>query len=160
MYTVLADAAGSGTGDANHDGQYIVNGQNGFVYASAIVNVAKTSAIYSDPVNILANPRAIPGAMVIYTLTVTNAGSAPTSALTITDTLPATLHFDIYSDGVLPSPCAANQVEIKIGSGATTCTGAPNVTIAGQTLTVSNLNLDAAGGANPSITIKYMAKIQ
>jgi len=165
MYTVLADAAGNGAGDKNGDGQYIQNGQFGFVFASAVVSVTKTSAIYSDPINNTTNPRAIPQAMVIYTLTVTNSGSASTSALTITDALPGTIQLVNYSDGVAPSPCTAGQVEIKQGSGAFACTGAPNVSMSawsastGQTLTISNLNLDTAGVTNP-IIIRYMAQIQ
>ena len=46
----------------------------------ASLAVSKTSNVISDPVNGTNNPKAIPGALVEYRITVTNTGSSPTDA--------------------------------------------------------------------------------
>jgi hypothetical protein len=70
--------------------------------------IVKSSAIISDPVNGTTNPKAIPGALVRYTITVTNTGTAPVDAssaatptpLIVIDPLPTTLRF--YGAGASP----------------------------------------------------------
>jgi uncharacterized repeat protein (TIGR01451 family) len=59
----------------------------------ANLTITKTSALISDPVNGTTNPKMIPGAIVDYTITVTNAGTGPVDANTITiiDPVPTTL---------------------------------------------------------------------
>jgi uncharacterized repeat protein (TIGR01451 family) len=158
QYFVMSD--GHGTGDADYDGLYTVvaidGGANtvGFLAQSANLAVVKSSVLYSDPLNGVYNaatnvaPKAVPGATLIYTITVTNNGSAPTSALSISDTLPASLGFITYNDG--PTSCAAGEVVVN---GA--CTAA-NVTIAGQNLSVTGLSAAAGGGQT---VVKYMVTI-
>ena len=55
--------------------------------------IAKTSSIVSDPTNGTTNPKAIPGATMLYCILVTNNGSAAATAINITDALPATTSF-------------------------------------------------------------------
>jgi uncharacterized repeat protein (TIGR01451 family) len=160
QYVVLADGQGTGTGDGLRDGKFAAiakTGGNvtvGFLVQSANITVGKTSALYSDPIggvyNALTNkaPKAIPGAYMIYTLTVTNSGSAPTSSLSISDTLPLSLSFITYNDGT--NTCAGGQVVINGG-----CSAA-GVTIGGQTLTVTGLSAAASGG---TAIVKYMVQI-
>ena len=63
---------------------------NTAVAANANISIAKTSAVVSDPVNGSINPKAIPGAIVRYTFTVTNSGPTAVTAnsVFIVDTLP------------------------------------------------------------------------
>jgi uncharacterized repeat protein (TIGR01451 family) len=57
--------------------------------ATAAVTMGKTSRVISDPINLTANPRAIPGATLEYCLTVNNAGPGTVTGVTITDSVPA-----------------------------------------------------------------------
>jgi uncharacterized repeat protein (TIGR01451 family) len=54
------------------------------------LTIAKTSTVISDPLNLLVNPRAIPGATVRYCLTVTNSTLlTPATGINLTDVVPA-----------------------------------------------------------------------
>jgi uncharacterized repeat protein (TIGR01451 family) len=63
------------------------------VAANANLTIVKSSALVSDPVNGATNPKSIPGAIVAYTLSVTNSGPSAVDANTvlIIDTLPSQL---------------------------------------------------------------------
>jgi len=63
------------------------------VAANASLTIVKTSALVSDPVNGSTNPRAIPGAIVAYTLNVANTGPSTVdrNSVLIIDTLPTQL---------------------------------------------------------------------
>lgn len=91
--TVLFDGAGdtdvANQGDFSDTGTYTV--------AAAVVTLAKTSRVVSDPVNGITDPKAIPGATVEYCVTVANAlGAATATNVNVTDDLP----FDVAYDAV------------------------------------------------------------
>jgi uncharacterized repeat protein (TIGR01451 family) len=130
---VFADAVGINDSSAARDGQASTLGQYAFVSAS--VAVAKTSAVISDPFNGTTNPKAIPGGVIEYTITVTNTGAAATTAATLQDVIPGnttyvasstTLNGGAVADvaGVMPfvaarainSPAAASGV-VNVGGG-------------------------------------------
>jgi hypothetical protein len=70
------------------------NAQNTFVVASAALSVAKGSSVVWDPVNFFTTPKAIPLAIMEYTITVTNAVGAQTATVTsISDPVPANTAF-------------------------------------------------------------------
>jgi uncharacterized repeat protein (TIGR01451 family) len=103
--TVLFD--GAGATDAQYDGAFSATGT--YTVAGALVTVAKTSRVVSDPVNGTTNPKAIPGATVEYCVTVANApGAATATDVEVVDDLPADVSFDatygIFVDG--DSTCA------------------------------------------------------
>ena len=55
---------------------------------TATISVTKTSTVISDPVSGTSNPKAIPGAVIEYTLTISNAaGSATATSITVSDSL-------------------------------------------------------------------------
>lgn len=84
--TVLFD--GAGVSDAANDGAFSAQGR--YTVAGAVLTVAKTSRIISDPVNLTTNPKAIPGATIEYCITVANAAGAATATnVAILDDLPA-----------------------------------------------------------------------
>jgi uncharacterized repeat protein (TIGR01451 family) len=94
---VFADVAG--TDDAATDG--IHSSRDAYLVGSAQISVSKTvSNLWWNDAGLgnatLANPKAIPGAYLQYTVTIANAGGATASATltTITDTLVATLAHD------------------------------------------------------------------
>jgi uncharacterized repeat protein (TIGR01451 family) len=89
-----------------------------FTVAGASISLAKTSAVLSDPTNGLTNPKAIPGAIVRYCITVANAGPVAATSVAITDPLPASI---TYTAGTMKSgaSCAtATTVEDDDNSGA------------------------------------------
>jgi uncharacterized repeat protein (TIGR01451 family) len=55
-----------------------------------VLNIAKSVIVHSDPINAASNPKAIPGALMTYTITVLNSGSGPVDSETtvITDPIP------------------------------------------------------------------------
>lgn len=143
VYVVAADIAGPG-GDALYDGKYSRTSPFQFIVGTGLT-ITKTMAVSWDPINLFISPKAIPGAVITYLVSVANAAGAPTaSAITITDTLDANTTVQAIFTG-----CAAGEaVEID-----TLC--AANVP-AGNTLTVVVPNI--AGGITR--TIEYEAVIK
>lgn len=100
--TVGADTAGvdivfaddTGTDDANRDAAHSARDQ--FRVVAAVLSVAKTVGLVCDPFNSTTNPKNIPGAIVRWTVTVSNAGGAGSSATLaqISDALNANSTFD------------------------------------------------------------------
>jgi uncharacterized repeat protein (TIGR01451 family) len=91
VQTVFAD--GAGATDAARDAAFSRTGA--FFVQGANVSVVKAQAIISDPINGVTNPKHIPGAIVEYTVTVTNAAASAVAATTIsvTDVLPGNVTF-------------------------------------------------------------------
>ncbi len=65
------------------------SGNNVSWFGNANITVVKSSAVISDPVNGSVNPKRIPGAVVEYTIRVTNTAGAQATNITITDDLNA-----------------------------------------------------------------------
>ena len=84
----------------------------------AQLTMNKSLQVTQDPVNGSANPKAIPGALIEYQLTVTNTGegTADTDTVTITDTLPADTAFFVGTDA------AVSPVTLTDGQTASTLT--------------------------------------
>lgn len=77
---VFADAGNNGT--EFDDNQYNIS--------SATLAVVKSASIISDPVNGTGvNRKAIPGAVIEYTIVVTNSGAANATAVALSDNIPA-----------------------------------------------------------------------
>ena len=85
---VLADAAGDT--DALTEGDH--SDTSAYQVATAALTVAKVSTVISDPINGGSNPKAIPGAVVEYTITVTNTG-AQADNVVVTDPIPTNTTF-------------------------------------------------------------------
>ena len=82
---VFNDASGTAIGDVARDGKHSDSGD--YLVVTADVTVNKSSVVIEDPVNGTVNPKHIPGAIVEYTITVTNSGSADATSLSFSDTL-------------------------------------------------------------------------
>ena len=97
-------------------------------------NFTKTSVVIEDPINGTDTPKAIPGAIVEYTITVKNSGSVNAEDVVITDTIPTNTTY------------VANSVAAFEADGSTALTGATANYVAADNEIVVNLGtLD--GGA-------------
>ncbi len=88
VITSVFDEDGPGVGG---DGSEVFS-TDGYQFESASLTVGKTSAVVSDPVG---SGFAIPGAIIEYTVDITNGGSSATTSLTITDDIQSDLNFQI-----------------------------------------------------------------
>jgi uncharacterized repeat protein (TIGR01451 family) len=86
-----------------------------YAIASATLSVAKTSTVISDPFNNTTNPKAIPGAIVQYAITVSNTGASAASGVAINDPLPANTTF------VQGQYTGSTDVEVQVGATTTRC---------------------------------------
>lgn len=89
---VFADAAGSD--DAGRDAKH--SARDAFEISTAVLTVSKTQALLCDPVNGTTNPMHIPGAIVRWTVTVSNSAAATASATLsqLSDVVAASTTFD------------------------------------------------------------------
>lgn len=89
---VFADAAG--TDDAGRDAKH--SARDAFEVSTAVLTVSKTQTLLCDPVNGATNPMHIPGAIVRWTVTVSNSPTATASATLsqLSDAVAATTTFD------------------------------------------------------------------
>lgn len=169
---VFADAA---TSENNFVGESAARNAQGtardaYHVTAAVISVAKTSTLLCDPFNFTTNPKHIPGAIVRWTITISNAGGAPSSAVlaTVSDTLDANTAHDANLVVPTGSVCSTSgtpesaggrgfQVESSVGGrtlggqgGTGYMTGsvdADGATIAGQAVTIDYLTAIPAGGA-------------
>ena len=140
--TVPADAAaGNGNRNASHSAvnTYTVAG------AAANLNVKKTSTVISDPYNNGTNPKRIPGAIVEYVITVSNAdGATDATHLVISDPLQGDLSYiscnlagDAVVNTVAPSPAlGCSESGGTVSSSSFTLPGGTGGTAKVATLTI------------------------
>ena len=150
--------------DAGRDA--IESADSVFVVSSATLTVAKSSAVISDPINVAPNFKAIPGAVMEYTIRLTNNGGADATGVVITDLLPTNgISFTTaqYNSG-------ASDVSIQIGAGAPTfctaeVTAGPSAdgcyVTPGGVLTVGApaLTQVAAGGVATEVAVRFRMTI-
>lgn len=87
LQTVLAD--GAGITDSANAGDFSAEGS--FTVQATTINVAKTFAVISDPITTAlggSNPKAIPGAVVQYCITVSNTGGTNAADVAVDDPIP------------------------------------------------------------------------
>jgi hypothetical protein len=86
VQNVFATDDGPAPTDGNED--QIDSDYADYQVATATLTVTKSSAVISDPVNGAASPKAIPGAVIEYTLTISNAAGAATATdIALSDSL-------------------------------------------------------------------------
>jgi len=143
VQTVFAD--GAGATDAARDAAFSATGA--FLVQGANVTVSKTETVISDPINNTTNPKHIPGAIVEYQVTVTNAASSAVAAttITVTDVMPANVTFQ-------PNTYGAGQGMQVGGVAQTNAADADQGTFAANTVTVTIPSL--APGASSVITFR------
>ncbi|MEP2101834.1 MAG: CshA/CshB family fibrillar adhesin-related protein [Parasphingorhabdus sp.] len=144
--------------------------------ANAVLEISKQSMVLSDPVNGTSNPKAIPGAVIRYTIEVTNRGDAPvdTSTIEIADVLPPYISYNAsapvtFSDGPVSSGLdpfdATTMVDFSDQpSGGAPYSYAPNIAGFDSNVTGVIVNpagiLDAStGSSSPSFTISFEVRL-
>jgi hypothetical protein len=161
---VFADAAGSATGDSARDGAFTDNSD--YRIAAANLTVTKSSAVISDPSNGTTNAKAIPGAVIEYTVLISNAaGAATASNISFTDSLNSEIGAnriafvaDGYASGqgirvTAPNINSGSPLALTNGSGDDA--GDWNVT-ASNTVTVAGIQL----AAGESATVTFRVTVQ
>jgi len=186
VQVVFADVAGSD--DSARDGEH--SARDGYLVTSAVIAVSKSYTLLCDPFNGITNPKNIPGAMVRWTIQVSNTGLTSATLSTITDTLNATMVHDANlvapTDAASCSSSATTSAENAAGDGfqiessngtralggdAGYMTGASDgdgATIAGQAVTIDFADALPAGGtyadgelkAGETATVTFNVTIQ
>jgi hypothetical protein len=163
MDTVFNDPAGvlesDGTAGVIQNGQH--SAYDSYTVGAALVTVTKTAAILWDPVNgaVANDPKAIPGAYMRYTITVTNDALAGASAdlTTLSDTLQAgagTLALDPdLLDGTGVPPAVGGPVILATESFDVAHSGTS--TRADPVSCTSVADADGCDFADPVITIDF-----
>lgn len=149
---VFAD--GAGAGDVARDGKHSSDDQ--YAVQSARLTVTKASAVVSDPFNLLVNPKAIPGAVVEYTVTVANTGSQDATGVALLDPLPANTAFrpNVYSGNTRDVRITINGVDTfcTAEAGGVDTGGDGCVITAGNALQVGGAALPTLPSAGPTNT--------
>lgn len=154
--TIFADVAGTNDSSVARDG--IVNTLDDYTVGAAALSVYKSSRIISDPVS-SSNPKAIPGAVMEYCISVTNAASAALAqGISIADVMPANTTYlpgSILVDGTVTSPgvsqtCAAGTAKTDIVDTPTDDGGNYN----GGTLTVNGTLSDIAASTSRALIFR------
>jgi len=124
--------------------------------ASANLAVTKAVAIISNPAGFSGPAKAIPGAIIEYTITVTNSGSVAATDVDITDPVPG--QFDLSDSYV-------ETFSITDGSGTVTApvagSGPTDVNVSGNTLTFPPLTVPAATGPTTpgSVSVSFTVQL-
>lgn len=143
--------------------------------ADAVILVSKTSEVISDPIGV-GGPFAIPGAIVEYTITVTNEGdvAVDVDTLKLVDVLPGnaafrTVDLVVFEEGATPSGLgafdAATMVTYSDQTGGAAPFDHPPESPEDGTVTAIQILpegvLAASDGTNhPSFTIRYRMRIE
>ena len=146
---VFADAAGATDADNNGD----FSATAAYDVGSAALAVNKSAAVVSDPVNGTTSPYALPGAVVAYTIDVSNTGSTDATSVEVTDPIPANTSF------VVGGVTTTGTVAYSNDSG-TTYTYSPVADANGVDITVTNLRVTFANVAATSGTAQVAFEVK
>ncbi|CAN5237298.1 hypothetical protein BH09PSE3_BH09PSE3_13010 [soil metagenome] len=145
--------------------------------ATATLTVVKTSTVISDPVNGTTNPKAIPGAVIQYAVTIINTGTAAVDASTVViiDPLPAGVTLSVaaptvvFIDGTpatgLSFNSASNVTYSNQSTGGAPFTYTP-VSSGGYDAAVRGIRIAPTGvmagttaPGSPSFTVTFLTRI-
>jgi len=159
-----SNASGSDSSLIDINPSYSVDsGNNVSWFGNANITVVKSSTVLSDPVNGTADPKRIPGAVVEYTIIVTNTAGAQATSLTVTDDLSAettSLDFEVDSYGAgrgiqVTAPNINGGLALNLTNASDGDQGDYSATAA-NTVTVGGIILNAGEQA----TVKFRVTIQ
>ncbi len=127
----------SGTGSACLVNEFPVNGVDTdaskvTLQTGPMLSIQKLRALISDPINGMTNPKSIPGAIVHYTINITNDATASATANSVA-----------FTD-VIPSDTAYEANTIKLNGGTLTDVAGDDAgEISGSTISVNTGNINA-----------------
>lgn len=152
---VFADAGDANvTGDAYRDAR----ASDRSAFRISAILVSKTATVYSDPINTAPPYRAIPQAVITYTITIDNSlGTSNATSVSISDSLgglPVTFVTQ-FDDGV--DTCGAGQGIVVNGTCYTNLAdgGTPDASFVANTVSVSGMTVNSA----TVTTIKYQVTV-
>ena len=145
--------------------------------AVALLEITKSSSVISDPVNGTTNPKAIPGAVIEYLITVRNvgAGTVDASSIVLLDVMPAEMAYAVgtpvtFANGTTTSGLntfnAATMVTYsQAANGLAPYTYTPSGTydanVRGIRIAPTGTMAAATSGtAQPSFTIRFRAQVR
>ncbi len=146
--------------------------------ANATLTTLKTSSVISDPVNGTINPKFIPGAVVRYSISISNSGTlaVDSSSIFIDDSLPTTLEYDgattvTFTNGAVSSGLTWNAAtDVRWSKSAATpasfasCTDTPaagyDATIRHLCVRPSGTMAGATSGGQPSFTVSFLTRVK
>jgi hypothetical protein len=155
----------AGTDPGQTEGDASAVALDAYRLVTAALTVSKTTAVYSDPANGLINPKAIPGAILTYTITIVNGGLGIATGISIQDIVDeiteGTVAFNTqYNDGT--TICLAGSgIAVKDGSELaalckTNVSADDSADFTGITVTAAGLTL----GATETATLSFQVTIQ
>lgn len=136
---VFADIAGSAGGDLARDGKHSASG----IYTVNLLSLAlnKAVTVLWDPNNLFVTPKAIPGAILTYTINASVTGSGTAAAVVITDPIPANATY------------VANS--LKLNSAALSDASDGDVGSVGGTPTTVTVGLGDLTSASPAQVVSF-----
>ncbi len=132
-------------------------GDDTFNILTATLGVTKSSAVITD--NLVppsANPKAIPGATVEYTITIANTGSQPATLQTLSDAMPAATAF--RADDYPGAMDVSIQVDANPVAYCTSDADADGCVLTGTTLTVGAPAITSVA-AGSTVVVKFRVTI-
>lgn len=148
---VYGDADGSGS-DGDKDGAHSDDGA--FEVSTATIGITKGYTVVSDPINGASSPKAIPGAVVRYSIAIANTGASSAVLSTITDGLAATLQVVSTADNatwaVTGSTRATSNGTLTVDTADANADGLghSDTSVVAGTVTATLTTVLAADGAN------------
>lgn len=152
---VFANASGADT-----NGNATESADDTFELGAPVITVTKAATVFSDPFS-SGTPKAIPGAVMQYVITIDNTGSDTASAVSVGDTLVSTIELEDtggsgYSDITVDdgtNGADTCRAELTAADNGDACTWDS----VGRVLTVASRNaagdaIDVAGGTTATIT--------
>lgn len=137
-------------------GDGVESDRDGFQVSSAGLTVSKVATVFSDPFNGTTNPKAIPGAVVEYVITVANGGAVNADNVSIADAIDTDVVFDATFNG-------GSGLDIVNGAATIACVADGNAgdgcTLIGQDLTVGNGSLPITIIPTESLVITYRVTV-
>jgi uncharacterized repeat protein (TIGR01451 family) len=135
---VFADIAGSAAGDDPRDGKHSATGT--YTVNLLSLNLNKSVVVTWDPTNLFITPKAIPGAILTYTITASVTGVGTTADVVITDQIPTNSTYSANSLKLNSAPLSDatdGDVGNVSGSPATVTVGLGNLTNASPVQEIS-----------------------
>lgn len=143
---VFGDEVGTATGDGDNDGVHSATGT--YTVNSANISVSKAMAVLSDPTGgVYPNAYPVPGASILYCITVSNgAGAQTASNVIVSDPIP---EFTSYAAGTIRTAASAVACTDAAWTSATVVPDTADVATAGGGLVPA---FDSSAGDQGTVT--------
>lgn len=156
---VYADGAGPHASDNARDTKH--SASLNFVIQSASLTINKSSSVIWDPINLDASPRYISGAIVEYTIQISNGvGAEVANSIVFTDILDSNLKMPTDDARKYEAGKSIKLTAPNLYGGTTTnltdANDADEATVTGQTISITGIALNA----NQTAVVKILAEIQ